>query len=222
MKLRLAAAALAALLLVSVAHAQGQPASGTSSGSSAAEAAPGKIGIISFRQAIVNTAEGKQAQAELQSQFAPRQTELENLRKQIEEAQKRLNDGARTLSDEEKVRIARQIDQWTRLGQRKQQELQEDVEAAQDEVLQRIGGKMLDVIDRYARENGYTLIVDVSAQSSTVLFFAPAINITQDIIRLYDQAYPLKPGAQPAQPQPRPQPGQPKPQQPPPQKPPQQ
>lgn len=222
MKLRFALAALAAFLLVPVARAQAP--SGSAGTQPTAEATQGRVGILNFRQAIVNTAEGKQAQAELQSQFTPRQTELENLRKQIEDLQKRLRDGDRTLSDEEKARTARQIDQWTRLGQRKQEDLQEDLNAAQDEVLQRIGAKMLEVVDRYARENGYTLVIDVSTQASPVLFAAPSVNITQDIIRLYDQANPIKGGAQPAPTQPRPQPGQPRPQpQPPaPQKPPKQ
>ncbi len=217
MKLRYAVAALAALLLVPAARAQAP--SGGAAGQTPVEAAAGRTGILNFRGAIANTAEGKQAQAELQSQFTPRQTELENLRKQIEEAQNRGRQT--TISDEERARLARQIDGWTRLGQRLQENLQEDVNIAQDEVFQRIGGKMLDVIDRYARENGYSLIVDVSTQASPVLYAAPGINITQDIVRLYDQANPVKGAAAPAQQRPA-QPGQTRPPQPPPQKPPQQ
>ena len=216
MKLRYAIAALAALLCLPAARAQAP--SGGAAGQNPPEV--GRVGILNFRGAIANTAEGKQAQAELQSQFTPRQTELENLRRQIEEAQKRAREGERTLSDDEKLRLARQIDQWTRLGQRLQENLQEDVNVAQDEVFQRIGGKMLDVIDRYARENGYTLVVDVSGQASPVIYAAPTINITQDIVRLYDQANPVKGAAAPAQQRPA-QPGQPRPT-PPPQKPPQQ
>jgi outer membrane protein len=214
MKLRLALAALAAFCLVPLAQAQA-PAGGAPPATEA-----GRVGILNFRQAIVATAEGKQASAELQSQFASRQTELENIRKQIEDGQKRLRDGERTLSDEEKIRLQRQIDQLTRLGQRKQEDFQEDLNAAQDEVLQRIGGKMIEVVDRYARENGYTLVLDVSAQTSPVIFASPTVNITQEIIRLHDQAHPVK-AAAPQQPPARPQPGQTKPpQQPPAQKPP--
>src|SRR2546430_9898624 len=55
-----------------------------------ASAAPGKVGVINIRGAIGSTAEGKQAQAELQSQFAPRQTEIENMNKQINDLRQRL------------------------------------------------------------------------------------------------------------------------------------
>jgi outer membrane protein len=57
---------------------------------------------------------------------------------------------------------------------------------------------MMDVLDRYARENGYTAVLDSSAQNSPILYASSNVDITQDIIRLYDQAYPVKAGAAPA------------------------
>jgi len=193
---------LAALLL---APAMGVLAQGA--GNSPAPATS-KVGVLNVRLAIVNTAEGKQASAELQSQFAARQNELENLRKQIEDLQSRLRSGERTLSDDEKTRLQRQGEIVARQFQRKQDELQEDTNAAQGEVVDRIGRKMLEVLDRYARENGYTAVFDTSGQNSPVIYASSQIDVTQDIIRLYDQAYPVKGGATP----PRPQPGTPKPQ----------
>lgn len=178
----------AACLLGTVAvRAQNAPAAGS--------APAGKVAVINARQAIVSTAEGKQASAELQSQFAPRTGDLENVGKQISALRQRLEAGAGTLSDEEKVRLQRQIDTLTHQGQRKQDEYQEDVNAAQAEVVDRIGRKMIDVLERYGRENGYVVILDTSAQQSPVLYFSNQIDITQDIVRLYDQAYPVKGGS---------------------------
>lgn len=166
-----------------------------------------RVAILNVRGAIVSTAEGKQASAELQSQFAPRTNELENLRKQVQDLQKRLADGERTLSDDEKNRLARQIDSLSRQFQRKQESLQEDLNEAQNEVIERIGQKMMDVLDRYVRENGIGVVLDVSAQTTPVVYASPTINITQDVVRLYDQANPVR--SQPAQPQrPPAQPGQ--------------
>ena len=54
---------------------------------------------------------------------------------------------------------------------------------------------MLDVLDRYARENGYTAVLDTSAQGSPVIYGSSQADITQDVVRLYDQAYPVKGGA---------------------------
>jgi outer membrane protein len=166
----------------------------------AAPAAAGatKIGVITIRQAIAGTAEGKQAGAELQSQFAPRQNELEGMNKQISDVRQRLDTGQGKISQEEQARLTRQGELLTRQLQRKQDEYQEDVNAAQGEVFDRIGRKMVDVLDRYARENNFTAIFDSSAQNTPILFASTNIDITQDIVRLYDGAYPVKAGATPA------------------------
>jgi outer membrane protein len=183
------AALVAACLLSTVAvRAQAAPAAG----------AAGKIGVINIRQAIAGTAEGKQAGAELQSQFAPRQNELEGMNKQISDIRQRLDASQGKLSQEEQSRLTRQGELLTRQLQRKQDEYQEDVNAAQGEVFDRIGRKMVDVLDRYARENSFVAVFDSSAQNTPILFASTNIDITQDIVRLYDGAYPVKAGAAPA------------------------
>jgi outer membrane protein len=193
MKIRFAFLALAAL--VSIPAAWGQ----AGSAAKASADAPSRVGVINVQVAITSTAEGKQASLELQSQFAPRQTELENLRKQIEDIQTRLRTGASTLSDDEKARLTREGDTLTRTFQRKQQDLQDDGNEAQRDVVDRIGRKMLDVVDKYSRDNGFAVIIDTSAQNTPVVYAANQVDITQDIIRLYDTAYPVKaPGAAPA------------------------
>ena len=158
-------------------------------------AVAGKIGVINVRQAIAGTSEGKQAGAELQSQFAPRQNELEGLNKQINDLRQRIDAGSGKFSQEEQARLQREGETKARQLQRKQDEYQEDVNAAQAEVFDRVGRKMVDVLDRYARENGYVAILDTSAQNTPVLFASTNIDVTQDIVKLYDQAYPAKAGA---------------------------
>lgn len=179
------AALLASALLGSVA-VQAQSAPGA--------AASGKVGVVDVRQAIVATSEGKQASAELQSQFAPRQSELEGLNKQIADIRQRLSVGAEKLSADEGTRLQRQGEVLSRQLQRKQDEYQEDVNAAQADVVDRIGRKLVDVLDRYSRENGFVIVFDSSAQNSPVLYKSTQIDVTQDIVRLYDQAYPVKGG----------------------------
>jgi outer membrane protein len=191
MKIRFGIPAMAALLFMPTAWGQ-------------SNAATPKVGVISVQVAIQSTAEGKQSAAELQSRFAPRQTELDNLRKQIEDLQTRLRTTSNTLSDEEKARLAREGDQLTRTYQRKQQDSQDDFNEAEREIVDRIGRKMIDILDKYSKENGYSIILDTSAQNTPVIYAANTIDVTQDIIKLYDQSYPVKSSAaaKPAAPKP--------------------
>jgi len=180
---------LAALALLCLAPVRGVRAQG------AAAAAPSKIAVMNVRNAIVATAEGKQAQAQLQSQFAPKQSELQNLQKQIEDLQRRMSEGARTLSDDEKAKLQREGELMSRRLQRGNDDLNEELNAAQGEIVDGIGRKMLEVLDRYSRENGFTAVLDTSAQGSPVIYGSSQADITQEIVRLYDQAYPVKGGA---------------------------
>lgn len=180
--------AVAAACVLSGAVAQAQ-------GSAAGSATGSKIGVINVRQAIASTSEGKQAGAELQSQFSSRQNELENLNKQINDLRQRLDASRGKINADEEARLTRDGQKLTQQLDRKQNEYQEDVNSAQADVFDRIGRKMIDVLDRYARENGYVAILDTSAQNTPILYASTNIDVTQDIVRLYDQAYPVKGGA---------------------------
>jgi outer membrane protein len=186
--IRTAALAAAGVLSAAAAWAQAPAAAGAAS--------PTKVGVINIRSAIVATAEGKQASAELQSQFAPRQTELENMNKQINDLRQRLAACEGKCSQDEITRLTAQGQRLAQQLDRRQNEYQEDVNAAQGDVVDRIGRKMVDVLDRYARENGFSVVLDSSAQGNPILY--AQIDLTQDIIRLYDAAYPIK-AAAPAQ-----------------------
>jgi outer membrane protein len=180
MKIQAVVPVIAALLMTPAVWAQ------------AAAPAAGKVGVINIQAAIASTAEGKQAAAELQSQFTPRMNELQNLQKQIEDVRNRLQAGQSTLSDEEKARLQREGDTLTRTYQRKQQELQDDTNDAQQEVVNRIGRKLVDILNKYSKDNAYAIVLDDSSQQTPVIYAANQIDVTQDIIRLYDQSYPVK------------------------------
>src|SRR5271170_7941633 len=184
MKMRFAVPALAAFLMV--------PAMWAQTGGASVAAASSKVGVIDVQVAITSTAEGKQAAAELQSQFTPRQTDLQNMQKQIDDIRSRLQTGQTTLSDDEKARLAREGDQLTRNLQRKQQESQDDFNDAQQDVVNRIGRKLVDILDAYSKDNGLAVVLDTSAQQTPVVYASNQIDITQEIIRLYDQKNPVK------------------------------
>lgn len=187
MKTRTIATCVGALLLVPAIRSQV---------SSTATQSPSKIGTISLQTAIVNTAEGKQASAELQSQFAPRSAELQKLQKQIEDVRTKLQSGP-TLSEAETERLQREQQRLTATFQRKQQYFQEDLNFAQQDVMNNIGRKVEDVVAKYSKENGYSIILDTSSQQTSVVYGAPQVDVTQDITRLYDQNHPAKTSAVP-------------------------
>lgn len=186
------ATAFAVLLVIPAAWAQ------AGSSAPAADAPASKVAVINMTEALSGTAEGKQASEQLQSQFAPRQNELVSISKQLQDIQQRLQTGANTLSDEEKARLTRQGTELQRRGQREQQDLQEDMNDASQEAINHIGQKMMPILNKYAKQNGYSVVIDTSQQNTPVIYASDQMNITQQVVKLYDEAYPVKAATPPA------------------------
>jgi outer membrane protein len=157
-----------------------------------------KVAAINMRAAIANTSEGKQAAVQLDAQFLARRKELEDLNKKISDLQQRLTVGATTLSDEEKQRLTLEGQGLARQLERRQNEFQEDLNDAQSDVISRIGRRMVEVLGKYAPNNGYGAVLDDSSQSTPVMY--ASTDITEEVVKLYDQTYPVKSGTGAADP----------------------
>jgi outer membrane protein len=162
--------------------------------------APTKVGIINIQQAILSTRDGQKAADELQQRYEPKRKELEQKQNEINALRDQLNKGSNTMSEEARQALIRQIDQKTRALNRDTEDAQADFEQDQNRILQELGQRMMVVIGKYARDNGYALILDVSSPQTPVLYAANGIDITSDIVALYDKntptdAAPPKPAA---------------------------
>ena len=151
--------------------------------------AGGKIGLINIQQAILATGEGKQAMAELQTKYEPRRQQLQRDQDSINQLTDQLQKQAATLSDEEASRLRRELDKKQSQFKREQEDAQSDFQADNQDVGNRIGQKMVRIINDYAQKNGYELVMDPS--QINIFYAAKGIDITEPIVKLYDQANPV-------------------------------
>jgi outer membrane protein len=175
-------------------------------------AVPNKVGIIHIQNAIIGTKDGQKAASELQSKFAPKKAEIDKKQQEIEQLRDQLRKGSNTMSEEAKQKLMRDIDQNTKSLNRETEDAQAELDQAQGKIMQELGGRLMAVLTRYAKDNGYSLIIDVSSQQTPVLYAATEIDITKDIVELYDKNAPsattsapaARPPATPATPASRP------------------
>jgi outer membrane protein len=151
---------------------------------------PTKIAVINVQTAILSTKDGQKAAADLQTAFNPRQQDLEKKQADLTALQDQLRKGSATMSEEAKTKLMRDIDATTTRVNRDRQDASSDLDEAQGKIMQELGGKMMAVLEKYAVQNGYAVVLDVSNQQTPVLWAASAVEITNDIVKLYDQAYP--------------------------------
>jgi outer membrane protein len=155
-----------------------------------AQAAPTKVAVIQVQTAILSTKDGQKAAAELQSRFAPKKAEIDKKGSDIAAMQDQLKKLQATGSDEVKTKLMRDIDTANTKLQRDTQDAQTDLDEEQQKIMQELGGKMMAVVEKFAQANGLAMVVDVSNPQTPVLWAAQAIDITAEIVKLYDQANP--------------------------------
>ena len=83
----------------------------------------------------------------------------------------------------------------TAQGQKKQrdlkrmdEDLQADVNAERNDILQRCGTRMQEVVKKLADEKG----LDVGVDTANTVYFKAALDITADAVTAYNKAYPVK------------------------------
>jgi outer membrane protein len=155
-----------------------------------AQAGANKVGLLNVFKAISECAEGKVALGEFQKKVDAKREELERKNNEVQELQKQLQSQARTLNDESRSALTKSIDSKTTELQRAQDDAQKEFQQMQNEILGRIGNRVGPLVQQYAKENNFTLIVDSSNQNSQVIYFDPAIDITEVIIKRADAAQP--------------------------------
>jgi outer membrane protein len=152
---------------------------------------PTKIGVVNIQQAIGECAEGKKEIDALQQKFNPKQAELKNMSDEVESLKKQYQAQADKLSEDEKSSRAKTIDTKQKSLQRNFEDAQAEFQQAEQDVINRIGAKMVTVLEKYASANGYAVVLDVSnPQTSPVLWATQASVITKDLVDAYDKENP--------------------------------
>lgn len=91
------------------------------------------------------------------------------------------------MSEEKRNQLARDIDEKKKRLERDAQDAQEDFQTEQQKLLQGLGARMMALLEKYAKDNGYTLILDTGNPNTPVLWASQATDITQDLVTLYDK-----------------------------------
>ena len=174
---RLSGAGLAGLLLAGGAWAQ-QP-----------EVAPAKIAFVYVQKALAGTDEGKARLKDLDDWARPRQEELAKLDKEVNDLKGEILSKQGVASDDAMAELNRRLVVKRREFEDKQRDAKRDFEARQQAVLKDIGGKLQEVITTYSEANHYTAVFIFNPDQ--LAYLAPSADITNTVIKLYNEHYPL-------------------------------
>jgi outer membrane protein len=193
---RVAGSALDGLSLFAVAQtapatAAPAPAEAPNAPSAAAtvpKATGTKVGTINIEQAIFASNEGRRDFEQLSKKFEPKQNELKGSADEIDSLKKQLNAQQDKLNEESRDKLMKQIEAKQKVFDRSTQDAQEDFQGQQGEIGNKILTKMAPMIVKFASDNGYGMILDTSQQwpRGPVIWYGPAVDITQPIVEAYN------------------------------------
>ena len=145
-----------------------------------------KVAVVNSQKAILDTAEIKKAQVDLEAKFKPRQDQMARLTKELQDIQTQLQSGKLNQNGEQELTVQGQRKQ--RELQRLQDDLQADVDRERNDILQRSGTHMQEIVKKLADEKGLDVVID----TSNTIFYKATLDLTAEAVAAYDKAYPVK------------------------------
>ena len=163
------------------------PAPNAPSATTAAPTGATKIAVIMFQPAVMQTNEGQRNFADLQKKYDPKRTQLKAMSDEIDSLKKSLQTAGANLSDVERQNSLKAIDEkeksYQRLGEDTQNDFQQDLQQTYTQLAEKVFG----VLQTFAKENGYTLVIDGSTQQSPDLWANQGTDISAAVIQAYNQ-----------------------------------
>ena len=156
----------------------------------AVPAMAGKIGWVEVEKAAVTVQEGQAAIKQLDDWAAPRKKQLDELRAAAEAAQQKVVKQRGIASDDAFEELQKEAVTAKRKFEDAVRQFQRQYNQQQDKLLAEVAHKMNKVVSDYAKAHGFDAVFIFKQR--TLIYLSPSVNITDQIIKLYDERFPVK------------------------------
>jgi outer membrane protein len=149
-------------------------------------AVPAKIAVIRFQLAVAQSNEGQRDFADLQKRYAPKEAALKTLSDEIDGLTKQLQTQGAAMSEADRNSKAKTLDEKKKQLDRDSGDARDAFQQDMQDMYQGLASKVYDVMQSYADLQGFTLVLDVSAQATPVLYSANGTDITKAVVDAYN------------------------------------
>ncbi len=186
--LTLLTALAAGSVLAPFALAQAPAASAAAPAATGAAAPAAKIALVNFEQVVLASNEGQTVTIATQKKYEPQKEKIEKQAADVDSMKKSLQAAPATLADDERASRLRAIDTKEKQLDRDAQDAQTAYNTEWQEALGKVAAKVAATMKSYAQTSGYTILLDVSAQTSNVLWALPSTDISQAVVDAYNKS----------------------------------
>jgi outer membrane protein len=145
-----------------------------------------KVGIVDADVVIQKSAKGKKFFAEMQEFNQEKKSQLEGMVNNFESKQKDAQAKAASMNEEKRREVGLELQRLQTAIKRAQEDAERERQKKLNNGLERIQKELGPLIRQMALEKGLDLVLNRGAQSG-IVFMSERINITNDVIRKYDE-----------------------------------
>lgn len=157
-----------------------------------------KIGVVDYNRLMAEAPQARSAAQTLETEFGPRQKQLEAQKKDLEAKMQKFERDQATMAEAERTKQQRDLRDQQVNFERRAKEFQEDGQLRQNEELQRVQRMIIQEVQAYAKAQGYDLVI-----AQGVIYRSDPIDITAAVLSTLEKrgaAAPAAPAAQGAAP----------------------
>ena len=147
-----------------------------------------KIGFVDSLAVLYGTQEGQQEIARVEQFIEEKQKEYDSRREELGKQQQQFQAQQRTLNPQTQAEMQRKLENEDRALRRFQEDIQLEMNTRRDDLLGKVGEKIQGIINEYAQKQNFGAIF---LRSEAQVYVAPSLDFTQEIIRLYNERYPV-------------------------------
>ena len=155
-----------------------------------AQAAEIKLASVDYQRALESVSEGESARKRLESMFQTKKTAIEKMKSNLDAMQADYQKQSVLLSDSAKKEKEDAINMAAMQFQLAYQQSEGEMQQAYQGAMESLIAKMKSITQSIATERAYTLVIEVN--EGGVVYTAPSIDITDELIKRYNAANPVK------------------------------
>jgi len=145
-----------------------------------------KIAVINSQKAFETSVEGKRVLGQMQDRENKIKADLQKLDDSIRLLENKLSTGRLTMTNEALLGIQSDIEKKTTERKRYEEDAAREAQQFSATLANKLRVEMVTIIENLAKERSLELVLDV--QQSGVVTFSPTVDITDEVIRRYDQS----------------------------------
>lgn len=144
------------------------------------------VAVVDINKVVSECKAGKRAQTDIRQRFERENTEINKLAEELQAMQQDYQKQVSMMNESAKTKRQKEIEEKFQAFNQRRMKATQEITEAERQALAPIVENLKAILEDMGKRNKYAVILDLR----NAPYYAPSIDITQDVIKAYDRAHP--------------------------------